>query len=41
MARLIYTLLVLALLPWAVMHLLWRSRRQPEYLKHWDERFAR
>ena len=41
MARFIYTLLVLALLPWALIHLLWRSRRQPEYLRHWDERFAR
>jgi 3-deoxy-D-manno-octulosonic-acid transferase len=41
MARPIYTLLVLLLLPWAVIHLLWRSRRQPEYLKHWGERFAR
>jgi 3-deoxy-D-manno-octulosonic-acid transferase len=41
MPRLIYTLLVLALLPWAVVHLLWRSSRQPEYLRHWDERFAR
>ena len=41
MARLIYTLVVLLLLPWAVIHLLWRSRRQPEYLRHWDERFAR
>jgi 3-deoxy-D-manno-octulosonic-acid transferase len=41
MARPIYTLMVLLLLPWAVIHLLWRSRRQPEYLKHWGERFAR
>ncbi|MBP7423837.1 MAG: 3-deoxy-D-manno-octulosonic acid transferase, partial [Sulfuritalea sp.] len=41
MPRLIYTLAVLLLLPWAVLHLLWRSRRQPEYLHHWGERFAR
>jgi len=41
MARLIYSLLVLALLPWAVLHLLWRARRQPDYLRHWGERFAR
>ncbi|MDP2822375.1 MAG: lipid IV(A) 3-deoxy-D-manno-octulosonic acid transferase [Sulfuritalea sp.] len=40
MARFIYTLAVLALLPWAVLHLLWRARRQPEYLRHWGERFA-
>jgi 3-deoxy-D-manno-octulosonic-acid transferase len=41
MARFIYTLAVLALLPWAVLHLLWRARRQPEYLRHWGERFGR
>jgi len=40
MARLIYSLAVLALLPWAVVHLLWRARRQPEYLRHWGERFG-
>jgi len=40
MARVIYTLAVLALLPWAVLHLLWRARRQPEYLRHWGERFG-
>ena len=40
MARLVYTLAVLALLPWAVLHLLWRARRQPEYLRHWGERFG-
>ena len=40
MARLIYTLVVLALLPWAVLHLLWRARRQPEYLRHWGERLG-
>ena len=41
MARFLYSLVVLALLPWAVLHLLWRARRQPEYLRHWGERFAR
>ncbi len=41
MPRLIYTLVVLLLLPWAVLHLLWRARRQKEYLQHWGERFAR
>ncbi|KAF0162710.1 MAG: 3-deoxy-D-manno-octulosonic-acid transferase [Rhodocyclaceae bacterium] len=40
MARFFYTLAVLALLPWAVLHLLWRARRQPEYLRHWSERFG-
>jgi 3-deoxy-D-manno-octulosonic-acid transferase len=40
MARFIYTLVVLALLPWAVLHLLWRARRQPEYLRHWGQRFG-
>ena len=40
MARFVYTLAVLALLPWAILHLLWRARRQPEYLRHWAERFA-
>lgn len=41
MARSLYTLAVLALLPWAGLHLLWRARRQPEYLRHWAERFGR
>ncbi|MDK9701626.1 MAG: lipid IV(A) 3-deoxy-D-manno-octulosonic acid transferase [Sulfuritalea sp.] len=40
MARFIYTLAVLALLPWAALHLLWRARKQPEYLRHWGERFG-
>lgn len=40
MARLVYTAVVLALLPWAVLHLLWRARRQPAYLHHWEERFG-
>lgn len=40
MARLAYSLVVLALLPWALLHLLWRARRQPEYLRHWGERFG-
>jgi len=40
-ARRLYTLCIFALLPWAVVHLLWRSRRQPEYRRHWNERFAR
>jgi 3-deoxy-D-manno-octulosonic-acid transferase len=40
MARLLYILVVHALLPWAVLHLLWRARRQPDYLRHWGERFG-
>lgn len=40
MARFLYSVAVLALLPWAVVHLLWRARRQPEYLRHWAERFG-
>ncbi len=40
MVRLLYTLVVLALLPWAILHLLWRSLKQPEYLRHWGERFG-
>ena len=40
MARFLYTLLLIALLPWALLHLLWRSRLQGEYLRHWGERFG-
>jgi len=40
MTRLAYTILLVALLPWALLHLLWRSRRQPEYLRYWGERFG-
>jgi 3-deoxy-D-manno-octulosonic-acid transferase len=40
MARFLYTLALLLLMPWALLHLLWRSRRQPEYLRHWNERFG-
>lgn len=40
MPRLLYTLLVIAALPWAMLHLLLRSRRQPEYRRHWGERFG-
>lgn len=38
--RFFYTLAIHALLPWALLHLLWRARRQPEYLQHWGERFG-
>ena len=40
MTRRLYTLALWLLLPWAVLHLLWRSRRQKEYLRHWNERFG-
>ncbi|MFN3884681.1 MAG: glycosyltransferase N-terminal domain-containing protein, partial [Rhodocyclaceae bacterium] len=40
MARTLYTLFLHALLPWALLHLVWRARRQPEYLRHWGERFG-
>jgi 3-deoxy-D-manno-octulosonic-acid transferase len=40
MSRLLYTLSLWLLLPWIVAHLLSRSRRQPEYLRHWGERFG-
>jgi len=35
-----YTLLLYALLPHTLIHLLWRARRQPEYLRHIPERFG-
>ncbi|NJM32231.1 MAG: 3-deoxy-D-manno-octulosonic acid transferase [Limnobacter sp.] len=38
-ARLLYTMLVVLLLPVFVGHLLARSRRQPDYLKGWAQRF--
>lgn len=38
--RLLYSLAVYLLLPWAFCHLLWRARRQPEYLRHWGERLG-
>ena len=36
----LYTLLLYLLLPYILFHLLWRSRRQPEYLRHIGERFG-
>jgi len=35
-----YTLLLHALLPFALLRLLWRGRRQPGYLRHVGERFG-
>lgn len=40
MNRALYTLALWLLLPWGVLHLLWRARRQREYLRHWGERFG-
>lgn len=40
MSRFLYTLTIHLLLPWAVLHLLWRARRQKDYLRHWGERFG-
>jgi 3-deoxy-D-manno-octulosonic-acid transferase len=36
----LYTIAVVALLPWAILHLWLRSRKQPEYLQHIGERFG-
>lgn len=40
MRYVLYTLIVTLLLPFAFLHLLWRARRQPEYLRHWPERLG-
>jgi 3-deoxy-D-manno-octulosonic-acid transferase len=39
-SRLGYNLLLYALAPGALWHLIWRARRQPEYLRHVPERFG-
>lgn len=39
-SRLLYTLLLWLLLPYVFFHLVWRARRQPEYLQHIAERFG-
>ncbi len=38
--RSIYTVLLWLLLPYIFFHLVWRARKQPEYLKHISERFG-
>lgn len=38
-ARLVYSVVGICLLPFLVGHLLWRGIRQPDYLRHWSERF--
>ncbi len=40
-SRLFYNLGLWLLLPYVFFHLLWRARKQPEYLKHIGERFGR
>ena len=41
LVRLPYTLLWLCALPFVLLRLLWRARRQPAYLRHLGERFGR
>lgn len=38
--RILYTLVLWLLLPYIFFHLLWRARKQPEYLRHIAERFG-
>jgi len=38
--RLLYRLAIAAAVPFALLRLLWRGRRQPAYRRHWAERFA-
>lgn len=40
MTRSLYTGLLYLLLPFTPFKLLWRGRKQPEYLQHWKERFG-
>lgn len=40
MTRTVYTLLLYLLLPFTPLKLLWRGRKQPEYLAHWRERYG-
>ncbi|MBD5802556.1 3-deoxy-D-manno-octulosonic acid transferase [Azoarcus sp. Aa7] len=40
LARLSYTLLWVCALPFVLLRLVWRARRQPAYLRHLDERFG-
>ncbi|MEF9996929.1 MAG: lipid IV(A) 3-deoxy-D-manno-octulosonic acid transferase [Burkholderiaceae bacterium] len=39
-ARFFYTVLVGLIAPLAALYLLWRSRKQPDYRRHWGERFG-
>ncbi len=40
MPRFFYTALLFLTLPFVPLKLLWRGIKQPEYLRHWDERFG-
>ena len=40
-SRRFYTFILWLLLPYVAFHLLWRARKQPEYLQHVGERFGR
>ena len=40
MPRFLYTALLFIALPFVPIRLLWRGIKQPEYLKHWNERFG-
>lgn len=40
MSRNLYTLLLYLLLPLTPIKLLWRARKQPDYLQHWQERYG-
>jgi len=40
MMRFLYNLAIHLLLPWALLHLVWRARHQSAYLEHWRERFG-
>ena len=40
MTRTLYTCLLYIFLPFTPLKLLWRGRKQPEYLQHWGERFG-
>jgi len=39
LARALYTLVAISMMPILVGYLLWRSWRQPDYLRFWSERF--
>lgn len=40
MSRTLYTFLLYLLLPFTPLKLLWRARKQAEYLEHWQERYG-
>ncbi|MDO9282759.1 MAG: lipid IV(A) 3-deoxy-D-manno-octulosonic acid transferase [Methylotenera sp.] len=40
MSRRLYTFLLYLLLPFTPLKLLWRAKKQPDYLQHWRERYG-